>query len=656
MKLLTGSHQSPNKRKFQKYLIKFKTSICVLLYIAGIVYFCSLAHPSRNNATYFSENALLPGLVNSEMRMEHTHFAVKLYDDLEREREKHKNTIPTAWILAKFRQIGLEAYVHNFTLNYPLGGGRSFSGKNVYGILRAPRIGSTEAIVISAAYRTPESIHPVVMASVPVLMSFANFARRQKYWAKDIIFLVTDQEQLGMQAWLEAYHNSDVLDSSSILNCGNLEARAGSIQAAINLELQSFDLNYIDVKIEGLNGQLPNLDLVNLVQRIAAKEGFISGHRQSSNIKRSGAKSTWEENFQHMMSMVLTKSTGVANGNHGLFYRYAIEAVTLEGHAREQTNYQRRSNGATSILRLIEGITRSVNNLLERFHQSFFFYLLVASDRFVSIGDYMPSLGLLVSALLIKAFITWLNINQKSIVVDNEERNEDEDKSILDKDDTDPNENDLKFISVAKFLIIAHIFGVLAAYLPFIGSLDSAFHQYGIKTEVHLFFTLLVLSLVSLTVPQFFSFSVNNIELLHVAILLEASTALIIVGMLNFSLGFLLSAFFVPFALFINPKSGLLRRRLSQFMCLFMNPLMAVYLIVFMLTWWSFGELSIIALAKRAFTATLDAITFSIVDSIIYSNWLYPLVSLILFPIWITYFGIVSIKQQSDHSKEKKLN
>jgi glycosylphosphatidylinositol transamidase len=28
------------------------------------------------------------------------------------------------------------------------------------------------------------------------------------YWAKDIIFLVTEHEQLGMQAWLEAYHGT----------------------------------------------------------------------------------------------------------------------------------------------------------------------------------------------------------------------------------------------------------------------------------------------------------------------------------------------------------------------------------------------------------------------------------------------------------------
>lgn len=410
------------------------------------------------------------------------------------------------------------------------------------------------------------------------LIFFYISISEQKYWAKDIIFLVTDQEQLGMQAWLEAYHTSDILDENEVLKSGNLDARAGSIQAAINLELQSFDLNYIDVKIEGLNGQLPNLDLVNLVQRISVKEGFISGHRQATNSKRSGAKSTWEDNFRHMVSMLLAQSTGVPNGNHGLFYQYGIEAVTLEGHRREQTNHQRRANGAASILRLIEGITRSVNNLLERFHQSFFFYLLVASDRFVSIGDYMPGLGLMVAAVLIKAFITWLSINQNSsIVIDNSEASKDSNASFC-KDDDSPN-----FIVVAKFLIAAHVFGVIAVYLPFITPLDAVFHEHGIKTEVYLFFVLFILSLTSLTLPIFFSFGANDIEvffhfslfftlnhfilhfkyfqLLHVAALLEAATSLIIVGMLNFSLGFLLSTVCVPFALFVNPTSGRFRHR-----------------------------------------------------------------------------------------------
>lgn len=71
-----------------------------------------------------------------------------------------------------------------------------------------------------------------------------------------------------------------------------MRGRAGAIQAAINLELHDtnigncsyililfISINYvlnlgrIDVKIEGLNGHLPNLDLVTLVNRMCVKEG-----------------------------------------------------------------------------------------------------------------------------------------------------------------------------------------------------------------------------------------------------------------------------------------------------------------------------------------------------------------------------------------------
>ena len=52
--------------------------------------------------------------------------------------------------------------------------------------------------------------------------------------------------------------------------------------------------------------------------------------------------------------------------------------------------------------RVVEGIFRSLNNLLERFHQSFFFYLLPATDRYVSIGLYMPPFGLLALPVVIK--------------------------------------------------------------------------------------------------------------------------------------------------------------------------------------------------------------------------------------------------------------
>lgn len=45
---------------------------------------------------------------------------------------------------------------------------------------------------------------------------------------------------------------------------------------------------------------------------------------------------------------------------------------------------------------------RKLNHLLERLHQSFFFYLLPALSRFVSIGLYMPATGFLLLVLGLK--------------------------------------------------------------------------------------------------------------------------------------------------------------------------------------------------------------------------------------------------------------
>ena len=84
-----------------------------------------------------------------------------------------------------------------------------FLGNNIYAVLRAPRASSTEGLVLSTPYRAPDtSFEPLTDVSVALLLTMAKFFRHQKYWAKDIIFLITEHEQLGMQAWLEAYHRT----------------------------------------------------------------------------------------------------------------------------------------------------------------------------------------------------------------------------------------------------------------------------------------------------------------------------------------------------------------------------------------------------------------------------------------------------------------
>lgn len=48
------------------------------------------------------------------------------------------------------------------------------------------------------------------------------------------------------------------------------------LKAALNLEIPTEKMTHIDIRMEGLNGQLPNLDLVNLGHRLFQQERFIT--------------------------------------------------------------------------------------------------------------------------------------------------------------------------------------------------------------------------------------------------------------------------------------------------------------------------------------------------------------------------------------------
>ena len=52
---------------------------------------------------------------------------------------------------------------------------------------------------------------------------------------------------------------------------------------------------------------------------------------------------------------------------------------------------------------------RTMNNLLERLHASFFFFLLVRPEIFMKIGMYLPSAILVGTAMLISGLGEWVN-------------------------------------------------------------------------------------------------------------------------------------------------------------------------------------------------------------------------------------------------------
>lgn len=99
------------------------------------------------------------------------------------------------------------------------------SGTNIYGILRAGRALGTESIILSAPHLSHGSDNSYGIAT---MMALANYFKSKtkfggcyscwaksktfyylhsakNYWAKDIIFLVTSHDEVGMQAWIDSY-------------------------------------------------------------------------------------------------------------------------------------------------------------------------------------------------------------------------------------------------------------------------------------------------------------------------------------------------------------------------------------------------------------------------------------------------------------------
>merc|ERR1712156_641304 len=103
------------------------------------------------------------------------------------------------------------------------------------------------------------------------------------------------------------------------------------------------------------------------------------------------------------LEMVKKLGIGKSDGHHGDFLLRKIEALTIRGLGRNG-KYDLKFVGY-----LVEGVSRSVNNLLELFHQSFFYYLLPRSDRYMSNGDYFIPLIMLILIPLVFGVKFWFS-------------------------------------------------------------------------------------------------------------------------------------------------------------------------------------------------------------------------------------------------------
>ncbi|XP_074434191.1 glycosylphosphatidylinositol anchor attachment 1 protein isoform X3 [Larus michahellis] len=611
MGLLSDPHC---RRALSRLVLRLNTPLCALSYVAGLGWFLALAFQPLAPRTYMSENAMGSTMVEEQFLFGERALSYA------REFAGHKKKaggMPVAWLEKTMWTLGLEVHRQPFsrTLPFPdeLRERYMVKGTNVYGILRAPRAASTEALVLSV----PCSEGPHNNQAVGLMLALASYFRGQIYWAKDIIFLVNEHDLLGMEAWLEAYHDVNLTE---IRSSGTL-GRAGAIQAAISLELSSDVVTSFDVAVEGLNGQLPNLDLLNLFHAFCQKNGLLC------TIQGKLPRSDWDSlpafahSLQTLLLMVLAQASGQPRGDHGLFLRYRIEAITLRG-----INSFRQ-------YKTLEGMFRKLNNLLERLHQSYFFYLLPSLSRFVSIGVYMPAFGFLILVLILKALDLWMKLSKSE--TGGAER-------LWDSDHAGGEESRPGLLALVPPLVICHAAGLALYYLPVLGQ-HVATQHFPVSESEAVVLTVIAIYVAGMALPHNThrvlagGGSDRGWMTLKLLALLYLALQLGCLALLNFSLGFLLAATMVPAAAAVQPNGP---KVLLAALLVLATPAATLLLGIFLQR----ELVEAPAAAGEGWQLFLAALAQGLLQHHLYGAFLCPLLALGTYPCWLLLWNVLCWK------------
>jgi hypothetical protein len=215
----------------------------------------------------------------------------------------------------------------------------------------------------------------------------------------------------GLAAWLNDHYTLE--SAFKPATEGGVQQHYTTIFGALNFDISATSFRSIGIRAEGSYGNLPNLDLINTITRVSSRvvpdgrqiDLYLSESIFPTNIvipalqldlgRPADVVPNFAENEQ-LFTMMANLASGVPNGDHAYMSRYAINSVTLYTSS-SSSGYS--SGTAATLLdlgRTVEGTLRSLHNLVEPLHQSFYFYLLPSPMTYVSIGGYMITLGLLV--------------------------------------------------------------------------------------------------------------------------------------------------------------------------------------------------------------------------------------------------------------------
>lgn len=415
-------------------------AIALLAFALGVFSISKYPTDEIANNSYMSESALQPAVATPTFPEASYEEALLMTKEYIRHIEAHTPTLGISlskwianWLEDKLRSIRLESvYLHRF---HAYQGAELKEGVNVVGILQS-RTGGREAMVLNVPslhhkFFTQEGKsmkRPV--SSVCLAISLMKHLRGVQWLSKDVILVISDATFGGdsIAEWLYVYHNYMVQEPilypfrgpPGALYWHNASyafhqtfsqvdfVRSGQIRGALVLDFYEESTHYIVVSPEGVNGKLPNLDLLNTLDRVAifSESVHTTLYNEEDPLVKTffGSQSYFEDlSLQHcqLYAFILRGAMGEPTGNHGFFLQYNIDAITLRLRSQPIPGSASKEAHMLSVARTIEGTVRSLSNLIEHFHQSFYYYLLSSTFRYISIGQYMISFGMILGSVSI---------------------------------------------------------------------------------------------------------------------------------------------------------------------------------------------------------------------------------------------------------------
>ncbi|PWA38543.1 Gaa1-like, GPI transamidase component [Artemisia annua] len=398
-------HPKPKQRPIIRlviFIIAHSFLFCVACTVAGVL--ALLLLPVLAKKTYVSENALMPGSASPMISDQDVSGATRFINELNSLTLKS----PTAGIeiprliALHMANLGGEVSYHKFQ-NQPnkfhplhfftspdaeanIGNSSCESyATNTVGIIRAPRGDGKESIVLVTPYN-PVNLSQNEALSLGIAYSAFSLLTQVSWLAKDIIWLTADSrfgQYNSVAAWLRDYHtpsfggvgklhadschgNNGVheskLDMIIETEVSDTFRRAGTMAAALVIKVantgEESGQDSLNIYAEASNGQMPNLDLINIVS-------YLAIHGQGLHVKLEKLKSLldskwlkfigelfesvgkiarslnpqWKfgipaneyvEGSATLVSSLYNQALGVPTGSHGAFRDYQVDAITME--------------------------------------------------------------------------------------------------------------------------------------------------------------------------------------------------------------------------------------------------------------------------------------------------------------------------------------